>query len=136
MATLVLTVIGDDRSGLVSALSGVIAANGGSWERSQMARLAGKFAGIVLVAVPDDRADELIRDLQPLLPRLSALGSLYEMRGEFLVAADIYATVTRYVDSRAHLDLAFDALMRQGFCARAAGAFEAEPQGLRGFERR
>jgi glycine cleavage system regulatory protein len=66
MATLVLTVIGDDRSGLVSALSGVIAANGGSWERSQMARLAGKFAGIVLVAVPDDRADGLIRDLQPL----------------------------------------------------------------------
>ena len=66
MATLVLTVIGDDRSGLVSALSGVIAAHGGSWERSQMARLAGKFAGIVLVAVPDDRADELIRELQPL----------------------------------------------------------------------
>ncbi len=66
MATLVLTVIGDDRSGLVSALSGVIAAHGGSWERSQMARLAGKFAGIVLVAVPDDRADSLIGELRPL----------------------------------------------------------------------
>lgn len=66
MATLVLTVIGDDRSGLVSALSGVIAAHGGSWERSQMARLAGKFAGIVLVAVPDDRADALIGELEPL----------------------------------------------------------------------
>lgn len=66
MATLVLTVIGDDRSGLVSALSGVIAAHGGSWERSQMARLAGKFAGIVLVAVPDDRADALISELEPL----------------------------------------------------------------------
>ncbi len=66
MATLVLTVIGDDRSGLVSALSGVIAAHGGSWERSQMARLAGKFAGIVLVAVPDDSADALVRELGPL----------------------------------------------------------------------
>lgn len=66
MATLVLTVIGDDRSGLVSALSGVIAEHGGSWERSQMARLAGKFAGIVLVAVPDDRADALTRALEPL----------------------------------------------------------------------
>lgn len=66
MATLVLTVIGDDRSGLVSALSGVIAAHGGSWERSQMARLAGKFAGIVLVAVPDEHADALIRELGPL----------------------------------------------------------------------
>jgi glycine cleavage system regulatory protein len=66
MATLVLTVIGDDRSGLVAALSGVIAAHGGSWERSQMARLAGKFAGIVVVAVPDPQADQLIRDLGPL----------------------------------------------------------------------
>jgi glycine cleavage system regulatory protein len=66
MATLVLTVIGDDRSGLVSALSGVIADHGGSWERSQMARLAGKFAGIVLVAVPDDRAEALIAELGPL----------------------------------------------------------------------
>ena len=66
MATLVLTVIGDDRSGLVSALSGVIADHGGSWERSQMARLAGKFAGIVVVAVPDPRADALIQDLGPL----------------------------------------------------------------------
>jgi glycine cleavage system regulatory protein len=66
MATLVLTVIGDDRSGLVSALSGVIADHGGNWQRSQMARLAGKFAGIVLVAVPDDRAEALIAELGPL----------------------------------------------------------------------
>jgi glycine cleavage system regulatory protein len=66
MATLVLTVIGDDRSGLVSALSGVIADHGGSWERSQMARLAGKFAGIIAVAVPDRQADALIADLEPL----------------------------------------------------------------------
>lgn len=66
MATLVLTVIGDDRSGLVSALSGVITDHGGSWERSQMARLAGKFAGIVVVSVPDDRADGLIGELGPL----------------------------------------------------------------------
>ena len=31
-----------------------------------MARLAGKFAGIVLVAVPDDRAEGLIEALGPL----------------------------------------------------------------------
>lgn len=66
MVTLVLTVIGDDRSGLVSALSGVVADHGGSWERSQMARLAGKFAGIVCVAVPDHRAEGLVRALGPL----------------------------------------------------------------------
>ena len=54
MATLVLTVIGDDRAGLVDALAGPIADHGGNWDRSTMARLAGKFAGIVVVTLPDD----------------------------------------------------------------------------------
>jgi glycine cleavage system regulatory protein len=66
MATFILTVIGDDRPGLVSALSTPISAHGASWERSQMARLAGKFAGIVLVTVPDERADVLAADLRAL----------------------------------------------------------------------
>lgn len=60
MRNLVLSVIGDDRPGLVSALSDALAAHGGNWEQSQLAHLAGKFAGIVVVTVPADRADELI----------------------------------------------------------------------------
>ncbi len=66
MATFTLTCIGDDRPGLVSALSAPIKAHGASWDRSQMARLAGKFAGILLVAVPDDRAEALAADLTAL----------------------------------------------------------------------
>ncbi|MBK8448112.1 MAG: ACT domain-containing protein [Micropruina sp.] len=66
MATLVLTVIGDDRAGLVNALAEAVTAHGGNWERSQLAELAGKFAGIVVVSVPDERADELAAALQPL----------------------------------------------------------------------
>jgi glycine cleavage system regulatory protein len=66
MATFILTVIGDDRPGLVSALSAPISAHGASWERSQMSHLAGKFAGIVLVAVPDERYDALAVDLTAL----------------------------------------------------------------------
>ena len=66
MATFILTVIGDDRPGLVSAISAPVNAHGASWERSQMSRLAGKFAGIVLVAVPDDRLDALVADLAAL----------------------------------------------------------------------
>lgn len=34
-----------------------------------MAQLAGKFAGIVMITVPDERADALIRDLEPLEAR-------------------------------------------------------------------
>ena len=66
MATLVLTVIGDDRAGLVNAVAQVVARHGGNWEQSQMAELAGKFAGIVLVTVPDAGSQALIADLQPL----------------------------------------------------------------------
>jgi glycine cleavage system regulatory protein len=66
VATLILTVIGDDRPGLVSAVSAPINAQGASWERSQMSRLGGKFAGIVLVAVPDDRLEALLADLAAL----------------------------------------------------------------------
>ncbi|MGI9644689.1 MAG: glycine cleavage system protein R [Ilumatobacteraceae bacterium] len=66
MTTLVLTVIGDDQSGLVDALSGVVTRHGGSWDRSHLARLGGKFAGIVVVEIPDARARGLIDDLEPL----------------------------------------------------------------------
>ncbi|MDJ0925833.1 MAG: ACT domain-containing protein [Acidimicrobiia bacterium] len=66
MATLVLTAIGDDHAGLVQALSAVIDDHGGNWETSRMAHLAGKFAGIVMVTVADENAEELIKSLQPL----------------------------------------------------------------------
>ena len=66
MTSLVLTVIGDDRAGLVKALADVIAEGGGNWERSHLSELGGKFAGIVLVTVPDERADALRAALAPL----------------------------------------------------------------------
>jgi glycine cleavage system regulatory protein len=66
MATFVLTVLGDDRPGLVSAISAPIKAHGASWERSQLSQLAGKFAGIVLVSVANKRFDALSADLLAL----------------------------------------------------------------------
>ena len=64
MISYVLTVLGDDRPGLVDSLSGVITDHGGNWERSQMARLGGKFAGIVQVNVPSASASQLEAALQ------------------------------------------------------------------------
>lgn len=66
MAHLVLTVVGDDRAGLVSALAGTIAEHGGNWEQSELAELAGAFAGIVLVSVPDGRQAALAAALTGL----------------------------------------------------------------------
>jgi glycine cleavage system regulatory protein len=59
MSSLILTVVGPDRPGLVRALAETVAARGGSWLESRMARLAGQFAGIVLVEAPDGLLDDL-----------------------------------------------------------------------------
>jgi glycine cleavage system regulatory protein len=64
--SLVLTVIGRDRPGLVSALSDQAAAFGANWLESRMAHLAGHFAGIVLVEVADARVEPLLAALRGL----------------------------------------------------------------------
>lgn len=66
MSRIVLTVIGDDRAGLVEALSQVISDHHGNWERSQIAELAGKFAGVVVVSLPAERVDHLTEALRSL----------------------------------------------------------------------
>lgn len=66
MTILVLTVIGDDRPGLVDALSAVIAEHEGNWEESRMAHLAGKFAGILRINVPQSRVAKLTQALESL----------------------------------------------------------------------
>lgn len=76
MAHLVLTVVGDDRPGLVNALAEQVAAHGGNWERSELAELAGAFAGIVLVSVPDENQAAFVAALSDLdgLLRVTAHG--------------------------------------------------------------
>jgi glycine cleavage system regulatory protein len=64
--SLVLTLIGRDRPGLAAALAATVASHGGNWLESQMARLAGQFAGILRVAVPRDRAEALTAALARL----------------------------------------------------------------------
>ncbi len=59
MASLILTVIGPDRPGLVRTLAQSVAAHGGSWLESRMARLGGQFAGIVMVEAPGSLLDDL-----------------------------------------------------------------------------
>src|SRR5689334_15389979 len=64
--SLVLTVIGDDRPGIVEQLSERVLATGANWEESRMARLAGKFAGVLRVSVAADQADVLAATLREL----------------------------------------------------------------------
>ena len=64
--SLVFTVIGPDRPGLVELLSSTVTESGGNWVDSRMSVLSDRFAGIVLVSVPDDSADMLRRALLDL----------------------------------------------------------------------
>jgi glycine cleavage system regulatory protein len=59
MSDLVITLIGTDRPGLVEAVAAVVAEHDGNWLEGRMAHLAGKFAGVLRVAVPDERSAEL-----------------------------------------------------------------------------
>jgi glycine cleavage system regulatory protein len=65
-AYLVLTVIGDDRPGLVGELAAVITTHQGNWLESSMAQLAGKFAGIVKIGVAQGQAAKLQQALLQL----------------------------------------------------------------------
>ena len=64
--SIVVTVIGPDRPGLVSLLSDRGKAHGASWAQSRMASLAGQFAGIVRFDVDADHAEVLATALAEL----------------------------------------------------------------------
>lgn len=66
LATLVMTVIGADRPGLVQMVATRVADHGGNWLESRMCRLGGQFAGILRVEVPKERRDDLVNALRTL----------------------------------------------------------------------
>jgi glycine cleavage system regulatory protein len=66
MESLVVTVIGRDRPGLVESVSAAVEAHGGSWVESRMAHLAGHFAGILRASVPPANVDALTEALEAL----------------------------------------------------------------------
>jgi glycine cleavage system regulatory protein len=64
--SIVLTLVGPDRPGLVEAVSDIVVRHGGNWLESRMAHLAGQFAGILRVEVPDGEARAIGESLQHL----------------------------------------------------------------------
>jgi glycine cleavage system regulatory protein len=66
LSTLVMTVIGPDRPGLVELVTANVVDHGGNWLESRMCRLGGQFAGIVRVEVPSEKSDSLLATLAKL----------------------------------------------------------------------
>jgi glycine cleavage system regulatory protein len=63
---LALTVIADDRPGIVERIADVVTRAGGNWLESSMSRLAGKFAGILLVDIAEEQQATLLTALEQL----------------------------------------------------------------------
>ena len=63
---LTLTIITDDRPGIVEKIAKVVLLNQGSWLESNMSRLAGKFAGVLLVKISQNNQANLLKDLKEL----------------------------------------------------------------------
>jgi glycine cleavage system regulatory protein len=64
--SLVLTVIGKDRPGLVESVARAVAEHGGNWLESRMCRLGGEFAGILRVQVDEERVNAMSAALRAL----------------------------------------------------------------------
>jgi glycine cleavage system regulatory protein len=62
--SLVMTLIGPDRTGLVESIARAVAAHGGNWLESRMCRLGGEFAGILRIEIPTEKKSKLIAALQ------------------------------------------------------------------------
>lgn len=75
IAHLIMTVIADDRPGVVEVLADVIASNKGNWLESQLAHLHGKFSGIVAIAVQEKDLGQLQGALQKLSQQGFAISS-------------------------------------------------------------
>jgi len=67
--SIVLTILADDQPGIIQTVSSVLQKHGGSWTQSSMSSLAGQFAGILLVSVPDKNSTACQQDLHGLESR-------------------------------------------------------------------
>lgn len=69
--SIVLTIIAEDRPGIIQTVSSVLKDHGGSWTQSSMSTLAGQFAGILLVSLPAENSEACLQSLSDL--RLAGL---------------------------------------------------------------
>lgn len=93
--SLVLSILSDDKPGVVEALASTIATHQGNWLESRMSHLAGKFAGILQISVPADQ-----------LPALrQALSELQAQRGIEVVASETLEAETGEPLQNLHFNL-------------------------------
>ena len=63
MKSILISVLGDDKPGLLDSLSEIIVLNDGDWVESNMSTVEAKFAGILRVNVPAKNSKKLMKEL-------------------------------------------------------------------------
>ncbi|SMF34696.1 Glycine cleavage system regulatory protein [Alteromonadaceae bacterium Bs31] len=63
---IIITLISDDKPGVVEAVAKTISEHQGNWLESQLAKLAGKFAGVIRVQLDEAQLDALEHGLSSL----------------------------------------------------------------------
>jgi glycine cleavage system regulatory protein len=111
-ATLVFTFIGADKPGLIETLAQTVSDAGGNWLESRMSELAGQFAGIVQVEIPQAKQAAL----------RAALTRLHD-RGLTVIVADHIAQVDEA--GCRHLRLSILGPDRPGIVREVSGALAA-----------
>lgn len=56
---LILSVLSDDRPGVIKRIAEQVANQQGNWLESRLTQLAGKFAGVIRIRVAEERVDDL-----------------------------------------------------------------------------
>ncbi|WNO09916.1 glycine cleavage system protein R [Teredinibacter sp. KSP-S5-2] len=64
--SLILTVISEDKPGVVEHIARVVNNHNGSWLESRLSQLAGKFAGVIRVQVEQEQQEPLVTALREL----------------------------------------------------------------------
>lgn len=66
MKSLVITLIGEDKTGIVDRVAKAVRSHQGNWLGSRFSHMAGQFAGFLEVTVPIDNAQDLIQALRQI----------------------------------------------------------------------
>lgn len=66
LSDLILTVVSDDKPGIVEALANTVKTHQGNWLESRLTQLAGKFAGVIRVQVDEAQRQTLTEALRGL----------------------------------------------------------------------
>ncbi|WP_185231574.1 glycine cleavage system protein R [Teredinibacter franksiae] len=62
----IITLLSDDKPGIVESIASVITRHNGNWLESQLAQLGGKFAGVIRVQIEEEKLQALREALEQL----------------------------------------------------------------------